>query len=74
MRAQHTTNTKARAVGVIHRSTRSKMTTVTSADAAPPRTVLKMSRCEMRWVGGELQVRFSAHELDLTPVRRADVR
>jgi len=59
---------------LIHCSTRSCVTTNASAlPGTRPRMTLRTTRLEIRWVDGEVDVRFAAQDVDVGPwtTRRA---
>ncbi|WP_208507925.1 hypothetical protein [Variovorax paradoxus] len=53
---------------LIHTSTRSCITTNASpTPGTPPRVTLRTTRLEIRWVDGDVAMRFSAQAIDVTP-------
>lgn len=55
---------------LIHSSARTALTTNAVADGTGLRVTLRVARLELRWNEGDLAVRFSAQEADVTPRRR----
>jgi len=59
----------------IHNSTRTTLST--NADPtgrAPARVMLRTSRLVIRWLDGDVEVRFAAQDVDVTPKGRAAPR
>ncbi|WP_431107620.1 hypothetical protein [Variovorax paradoxus] len=55
---------------LIHSSSRSSLTTNASAvPGQPARITLRTTRLDMRWLDGDVEVRFVAHAVDVTPKR-----
>lgn len=53
---------------LIHTSTRTHLTTNHDpAGVKPAQVVLRMTRVEMRWLDGEVAVRFTGRDIDVTP-------
>ena len=53
---------------LIHTSTRSCITTNASlTPGAPPRVTLRTTRLEIRWIDGDVAMRFGAQAIDVTP-------
>ncbi|WP_068683456.1 MULTISPECIES: hypothetical protein [unclassified Variovorax] len=69
------TPTMRAADGLLHSSTRTTLST--NADAhglTPPRIVLRVSKLEILLIGGDAEVRFSAHETDVSRSRSRPAR
>ena len=59
----------------IHNSTRTTLST--NADptgCAPAKVMLRTSRLVIRWLEGDVEVRFAAQDVDVTPKGRAAPR
>lgn len=53
---------------LIHTSTRTHLSTNRDpAGIKPAQVVLRMTRMEMRWLDGEVAVRFTGRDIDVTP-------
>ena len=53
---------------LIHTSTRTMLSTNRDpAGVKPAQVVLRMTRLEIRWLDGEMAVRFSGRDIDVTP-------
>jgi hypothetical protein len=75
MNTQPTPRAPAHDADLIHTSTRSCITTNASpAPGAPPRVTLRTTRLEIRWIDGDVSLRFSAQAIDVTPRPRGGQR
>ena len=66
--APHTADT------LLHSSSRTSLSTnADPAGIAPPRVVMRVTKLEIRWLDGDVAVRFLANTIDVTPLalRRA---
>jgi hypothetical protein len=56
---------------LIHSSSRSSITTNASpAPGTPARITLRTTRLDIRWLDGDVVLRFVAHEVNVTPTAR----
>ena len=56
---------------LIHCSSRSSITTNASPTPGEPAKVkLRTTRLDIRWLDGDVEMRFAAHEVDVTPRAR----
>jgi hypothetical protein len=68
MNTRHTPQAPAHDPDLIHTSSRSSVTTNASpTPGAAPRITLRTTRLDIRWLAGDVVLRFTAHEVDVTP-------
>ncbi|WP_162594143.1 hypothetical protein [Variovorax sp. PBL-E5] len=56
--------------GLIHASTQTFLSTNADPTSARPAVTLRITKLEIRWVDGDVAMRFHAHTTDVTPSRR----
>lgn len=71
MNTRNKTRNAANDPDLIHSSSRNCITTNASpTPGEPARITLRTTRLEMRWLDGDVEVRFAAHAVDVTPKPR----
>ncbi|MET3915132.1 hypothetical protein ABID97_001914 [Variovorax sp. OAS795] len=56
---------------LIHSSSRSSVTTnASTTPGKPARITLRTTRLDVRWLDGDVEVRFVAHAMDMSPKAR----
>lgn len=71
MNTRNTPRAPAHDPDLIHSSSRSCITTNASTTAGQPaRITLRTTRLDIRWLDGDVVLRFVAHAVDVTPQAR----
>jgi hypothetical protein len=72
MNTRHALPTAANDSNLIHSSTRTMLSTnADPAGRAPARMTLRTTRLEIRWLDGDVEIRFAAHVVNVSPKARS---